>query len=267
MARTYHVKRAQQRYATKPVIDPATGQQKQTPKMRRGVQMTSKSGRPVFMKVTERDLTRPLPMPKCSKCGTEIAVGQPYKYTEAYNRTIIRCGPCPAPQPWEYSSSLSALLAQIDHEASAEISEATDRDSLEAARDNAAQAVRDLAEQKEESAQNLEDGFGHETEQSNELREIADQLNSWADEIEGVDFPEDPEPGTDECPECSGHGTVECSACEGEGCDDCTDGEADCDECNGTGETELDEPTEDDLATWVDEARSALEDKMGECPV
>jgi rRNA maturation protein Nop10 len=257
MARTYYVKRAQQRYETKPVLDPETGQQKVTPKMRRGVQMTSKSGRPVFMKVTERDLTRPKPMPKCSKCGTVIAVGQPYKYTETFNRTIIRCGPCPAPQVWEYSSSLSARLAEIQHNASEAMASATDYDSLIAARDETAEAVRELAQEKEDSAQNIEDGFGHETEQCNELRDIAEQLNSWADEIADAEIAEEPEPEEEDCPECGGTGTVE----------EPEEPDRDCEECDGTGQITPEELSEDDREAWLEEARSALDDVLGSCPV
>ena len=71
MPRINHVKRAQQRYATKPVIDPETGEQKVTPVInsRTGEQKTTKHGRPVFLRVTERDLERPLPMPKCDYPG------------------------------------------------------------------------------------------------------------------------------------------------------------------------------------------------------
>lgn len=268
MARTYYTKRAQQRYATKPVLDPETGQQKLSPKMRNGKQMTSKSGRPVFMKVTERDLSRPLPMPKCSKCGQTIEVGTSYSATETKMRTIIRCGrPCPPPHYWEYSSSLAARLAQIDYEN--DPSSATDKDSLEEIRDNYASAVRDLAQEKQESAQNIVDGFGHETSQSEELQQIGDDLETWADEIESVDFPEDPEPGEEDCDECQGTGTVDCPTClENDDCEDCGGThEANCDECGGSGQVTLEEPTDDQWADWLEEARQALSDKLGECPV
>lgn len=256
MARTYFTKRAQQRYATKPVIDPETGQQKLSPKMRRGVQMTSKSGRPVFMKVTERDLDRPLPMPKCSKCGQTIEVGTSYSATETKFNTIIRCGrPCPPPHVWEYSSSLSSRLAQIEFEN--DPSAAEDKESLESIRDAYAEAVRELAQEKQDSAQNMEDGFGHETSQSAELREIGESLESWADEIEGVEFEDYPEAEEEDCPECQGEGTLNIGE----------DDEAPCEECGGTGQIESEEPTQDQVDAWLETARSALEDVTGACPV
>jgi hypothetical protein len=55
------------------------------------------------------------------------------------------------------------------------------------------EAIRELASEKEEAASNMEDGFGHETEQSNELRETADALEGWADELENISWPDEPE--------------------------------------------------------------------------
>lgn len=243
MARTYFVKKAQQRYATKPVIDEATGQPKQSPKMRNGVQMTTKQGRPVFMTVTERDLTQPLPMPKCSKCGVEIAVGQPYKYTETYNRTIIRCGTCPVPHEWEYSSSLGARVAQIQHEGAEAIGNAGDADELTSAASDIAGQIRELAEEKRESASNIEEGFGHATYQSEELEGQADELDSWADEVEGADVEFELE--------------IECEECEGSVVTPA--GEDPCEACGGTGQIE----NEDGL----EQARTNLQEALDGCPL
>jgi len=267
MARTYYVKRAQQRYETKPVLN-EDGTQKMSPKMRHGKQMTSKSGRPVFMKVTERDLTRPKPMPQCSKCGVVIEVGQPYKYTETYNRTIIRCEACPTPQPWEYSSSLSARVAQLEHEANQACDAATDLESLEAARDDFAAEVRSLAEEKEEAAQNMEDGFGHSTYQSDEIRDVAEQLSSWADDIESVDFPELPEPEEVDCEECGGTGEVDDeSDPKAEDYEDGLPAQVSCPECDGTGQVTAEEPSEEQMEEWLEQAREALQEQIGACPV
>lgn len=241
MARTYHVQRAQRRYETKPVLGP-DGVQLQTPKMRNGQQMTSKYGRLVFMKVTERDLDRPKPMPTCSRCSATIEVGMPYKYTETYNRTIVRCAACPVPQVWEYSSSLSARVAEIIYNAE------NDDGDPEEMRDNLATAVRELADEKEESAQNMEDGFGHETGPSQELRDIAEQLSSWADDIEQLEIPGEPEPEETECEECDGD-DPECKA------------------CLGSGRVTPESPTDEQMEDWRSEAREAVLEAAGECPV
>ena len=114
MARVTHVKRAQQRYQTKPVIDPATGEQKKTPVMNsRGEQKTTKGGRPVFFRVTERDLDHPLPLLKCdySSCqheSREIQIGQPYKWIQPHGRRQMnRHADCPTWNVWENHDPLS----------------------------------------------------------------------------------------------------------------------------------------------------------------
>lgn len=119
MARITYVKKAQQRFATVPVIDPKTGKQKQTPVMttkevrqedgtyaKVQVQKTTKRGLPVFMKVTEADKSQPLPNRTCGKCGREIEVGQPCKHISPKSgpyggRTLFRCDGCPNWHVWE----------------------------------------------------------------------------------------------------------------------------------------------------------------------
>jgi DnaJ-class molecular chaperone len=94
--------------------------------------------------------------------------------------------------------------------------------------------VRDLAEEKRESAQNIENGFGHPTYQSEELTQQADDLETWADDIEQaevpalVDYP---------CDSCQGEGESDCDACNGEGTiTDQTDEDRPCGDCEGTGQ-------------------------------
>lgn len=263
MARVTHVKRAQQRYAMKPTIDPATGEQKIVPVMRKdGVTpKTTKGGRPVVLRLTERDYDKPLPMPKCGKCSVTIEVGQPYKWIEPHGRgQMVRCATCPTWNVWEYSSSLSARIAQIQGEG-----EPGDFDSIEDAQawaQEKAQEIRDLAAEKQEAADNMESGFGHETEQSAELASTAEQLEQWADDLEGVELPEYPEAEEQECDECSGSGEVEDEAPEGEEPEDTT-----CSACDGTGQRTDDEPTEEQLDTWRDEVRDALQAALDESPV
>jgi hypothetical protein len=61
MARVTHVKHAQQRYETIPVLDELEGGQKKVPVMRRdGTQKTTKSGR-LSSSASPSDLSRPLP--------------------------------------------------------------------------------------------------------------------------------------------------------------------------------------------------------------
>lgn len=193
MARIHYVKRAQQRYATKPVLD-AEGNPVVKPIDRK----TRRTGRQVTVRVTEPDYTKPLPNHKCDRCGVEIEPGMSYKWVQPKSgpyggRKRYRCGKCPPWQVWELSSSLSARLAEVSFIFWRAIDSAESEDDVQAAQDEAAQTVRDIAEEKREAAQNTEEGFGHATSQSDELNDIADQLDSWADEIEGEDIPEFPE--------------------------------------------------------------------------
>lgn len=252
MARETYVKRAQQRYETKPVLDPATGEPKRTPVMRAdGTQRTSKRG-PVFMTVTERDLTKPLPPLKCESCDAVIAVGMPYKHITPKSgpyggRQRNRCADCPTWQVWDYSYSLSARLAQLQHEAELDLGSATTQDDIMAARDAAAEAIREMAREQQDKADNMEQGFGHATSQSEELADQASQLESWADDVEGTDV----EDIDLECQDCAGSGKAE----------DEDMNEVDCPECDGKGE--LDEPTDDAL----DDARQAVRDALDNCPL
>jgi len=119
-------------------------------------------------------------------------------------------------------------------------------------RDGAAEAIRELAEAKRESAQNIVDGFGHETSTSDELSDVADQLDTWADEIESTDVPEDPDPD-EECVGCGGTGEL-----DPDGREDAIvleNGNLQCPECGGEGRPK--EATEAQLDEWRSEVESA----------
>lgn len=254
MPKVNHVKRAQQRYAMVPVIDETTGEQKRVPMInsRTGEQKTSKTGRPVFIGLTVRDYGKPLPMPTCDHCREVIAVGAAYKWIEPSGQRVRnRHESCPTWNVWEYSSSLSARIAQI-----VDGNTLGDFETLEEVQSflaDQAQAIRDLADEKRESADNIESGFGHETAQSQELADIADQLEQWADDVESVDLPEEPEAEETDCDDCDGTGVNE--------------EETECVECDGSGRVTPDEPTEEQMQEWRDEVESAVADAMGNCPV
>lgn len=165
MAQVHHVARATQRYEMVPLLDRAGHQ------MIAETARKTKNGRTVTRHLTVADKTKPLPNRECDRCHGEIKIGDPYKWIAPKSgpyggRRRIRCGKCPAWQIWEYSDSLSARLARIAHDFWDAIGE-----------------IRELAEEKRESAGNIEEGFGHATSQSEELAQIADDLESWADEV------------------------------------------------------------------------------------
>lgn len=255
MARITFVKKAQQRYETVPVIDPETGQQKQTPVMRKdGTQKTTKHGRPVFMKVTKEDRTKPKPNLRCDYPGCpdpEIRPGQSYKHITPKSgpyggRQRNRHAEHPNWNVWEYSSSLDARLAEIQNTFEEGVDNCESEDDVTSLLEDVANAARELAEEKRESASNIEEGFGHETEKSMELNDIAEQIEAWADEVEGMSVPDFPSVEDVECDTCQGEGTIEDENGEQQECED----------CGGTGHPE--EPTEEQIGDWLDEVRSAF---------
>jgi hypothetical protein len=283
MARTTFVKKAQRRYVMVPVIDPETGQQVTTPVVgRNGEQKMTKSGKPVFMRQTVADKSQPLPNLVCDKCRQEITVGSPYKHISPKSgpyggRKLVRCGTCPMWNVWEYSSSLGARIAEVQH--GFDVSGAESEEEVRDALTEFADAVREIAAEKQESAENMEEGFGHPTSMSEELTEIAESLESWADEVEYADVPELPEPENEGCDECEGSGSIDCDQCQGQGvfhdgddantgtCEGCAgEGQVTCDECSGSGEIEGESPTDEQMDEW----RSEVEDACSiteECPV
>ena len=271
MARVTHVKKAQQRYATVPVRD-AEGNVVRTPVInkRTGEQKRSKRGL-TFMTQTVADKTKPLPLLVCDHCRKDIEIGTPYKHISPKSgpyggRQLNRHESCPTWQVWEYSSSMSARIAQIENDYTTEISGADSEDTISSALETMAEAVRSLGEEKRESASNIEEGFGHPTSSSEELNDIADNLDTWADEIEGSSVPEVSDYTGCEAEGCDG-GEVDCSECEdgkkddGSECDECSGGgKVHCSECDGAGDDYF---REDD---WTEAVESEVTAPF-ECPV
>jgi hypothetical protein len=193
------------------------------------------------------------PLNTCGSCGKEIAVGSPYKYmsikTGSYFDKLVRCADCADWYVWEYSNSTSARVAQIVHEAETSLSDADDEDAARDIMQTAAEAARELAEEKREGASNIEDGFGHPTMQSEDLTELADQLDEWSASLEQASIPDFPDEQDAECEMCAGSGEI-----TEEGAKPVVQP---CPECDGRGHP--DEVTEDQLDAWRDELVSMSE--------
>ena len=285
MARVTHVKKAQQRYQTVPVLD-ENGEPKRTPVMRtRKVwnelkeeyevvteQKKTKAGRPVFMTVTKEDRTQPKPLYRCDSCGKDIEVGTPYKHMSPKSgpyggRKLTRHEDCPTWQIWEYSSSWSARIAQATADFS--IEDAETPEDVQSALDDVASAIRELAEESREAASNIEEGFGHPTSQSEEAEQRADDLDGWADEIEQADIPDLPDPEERyfiEGPDGTRHGDEVGYETEEDARDALTgmiedllsdaDDEVTEDDYEIVGDT-LDEPSEEQMDEWRSEVEDA----------
>ncbi len=63
-------------------------------------------------------------------------------------------------------------------------------DELEAIATNAAEEIRSAATLRQEASEAIEEGFQHPTEMSDQLASDAEELEAWADEVEGVTFEE-----------------------------------------------------------------------------
>lgn len=129
---------------------------------------------------------------RCTKCGTEIKVGDPYKwFANRIGRMSMRknfCASCPIRQSDQTTSgNLQTLYGAIEaaEDAMASAVELTLDDGAQILRD-AAEGVREAAGMYEESADNMESGFGHETSMSEEIREKQNDLESFAEELEGA---------------------------------------------------------------------------------
>ena len=249
----------------KPIVTPVMKADGVTPRTTRG-------GKPIVRKVTVADKSQPVDV-LCEKCRRVIKPGEKYQKA-TIKRTYggskrYRCADCPGWQPWELSSSLASRVAEIQNED-------VNGDDWQAAEDaesranEIAEMIRSLAEEKRESQSNIEEGFGHSTYQSDELGEQADNLESWADEVEQsgstADFPEVEEEV--DCENCGGDGSFECSTHEEEGHDEDCDGTEECTECGGTGQVENPEgePSEEQLETWREEAAQAIRDALENAP-
>lgn len=267
MARVTYVKAARQRYRTVPVLDDQGNPVK--------IKLTGRSrkgGGEVFITKTAEDRTQPLPNRHCDRCKAEIEVGQPYKWVQPKNRgKRVRCGTCPTWDPWELSDSLSAKVQQIQSEGSEALSQADDEGSMRDAQSTIVEQIRELAEAKSEAADNLEEGFQHETSQSQEIRDTADQLGEWADEVENVDLDDFPEPGDVDCETCQASGHVDNDQYDPDQAanDEDYDEEetVDCPDCNGDGTVEGDAPSQDDVDAWIEEKRDEISAALDNCPV
>lgn len=283
MARVTHVKKAQQRYATVPVLDEngnpvkiALTNKDGSPKMTRA--KGGRAARPVFITKTVADKTKPLPPLRCDFHGCDIDEGKilpgsAYKWIAPKSgpyggRRLNRHAEHPTWQVWEYSNSLSARIAQI--QANAKFPDGAESvEDVQSALEAVAEEIRSLAEEKNEAADSLEEGFGHETYQSQEIREVAEQLESWADEVEQADIP-DPEDSEyrdeDEidCSECNGSGMIDADEDDPEADDN---GQVECTECGGTGQVENEDP-ETDWDAWREAVQEAFDSAINDnCPL
>ena len=129
---------------------------------------------------------------KCESCGKEIEPGQPYKHVSprpgpwAHGRKRTRCAECPTWKQSELTFSKMAGVYAAEEDFAVVMASWAPEDGLEeieTALEGFAAQVEEVADEYEESANNIEDGCGHSTYQSEELLEKADGLRDWANDV------------------------------------------------------------------------------------
>ncbi len=141
---------------------------------------------------------------QCEKCGEPIKVGQAYKYMTQKtgprtSRKRNRHETCAEWRPSEATGSpVLQVLYGAQEAAADELGELMPPDTsddaesvldeLKAILSTYAEGVREAGEMRTEAADNIEDGFGHETLQSEELRDEGQELEDHADDCESVEY-------------------------------------------------------------------------------
>ena len=141
----------------------------------------------------------------CRQCQHEIQTGEPYKFVAKKTgpRSSVRLIWCREHFP-KQSDLLSGRASDF-----ARITEGFDeakKDSLtgmQSALSNLSEDIREFAQDIKDSADSIEQGFGHPTAQSESMSNTADELEQWADRLQNH---------ADDCPE--NRGDLECPQCK-----------------------------------------------------
>lgn len=120
------------------------------------------------------------------RTGHEIPKGSPYQwYKKAYGTKQIFCMEHTPPRS-VYGTNSPYISTAWDIEDGFDFTD-MEVDDVSSALEDAASQIRDeIVEALNESAQNMVDGFGHETYQSEELVERAQNYEEWANELESL---------------------------------------------------------------------------------
>lgn len=165
----------------------------------------------------------------CAQCQLPIVAGQAYaEYAPRYDPTLRRHTDCPNWNSWDLSNAPSAQFDRIASEV--DLGDDFTLEEAHSALEDAANAIRDIAEEQREKASNIEEGFGHETSQSEDLNEQADTIESFADDVEGCALEDEPVQGEDD-------------------------------------KDETDEDFLDHMDEWRDGVREAIDTALGETPL
>lgn len=182
---------------------------------RTGAQKFGRGGRPMVRRVTVHDRSKPLPMPKCGKCGDEIKVGGPYRWFTVGFRSHakrIRCmKPACTPKMSERESSNLSTIMAAQEDASEQLNAldaaTVETDDVETIVQGVGETVKEVADEYRQADESF--GGGGNTpngERADTLESSADTLESWR--FEGDSEPErcdkdgDDDHDPDDCDDC-----------------------------------------------------------------
>lgn len=200
---------------------------------------------------------------ECGKCRARIPVGEGYFWWKPrYGSRKVRCEKpeCRFTQADTTTSKMAEVYSAID-DATSQINDwdGESSDDLQSVMEECASAVRAVADEYESAAEAM-NGAGE------SHQEKADELNSFADELENIDFPDKPEVnccehGDHKAPDGERFCSDSCKKCEGT---DAPEGQ----ECaNLCKPDEFDEDSEPEgLDDWQNECRTACTDALGNVP-
>lgn len=139
----------------------------------------------------------PCQSPRCLHDTRAIEPGMPYKWFSIRSHRAARGMrrvyhvDCRVPDSHRTTSPHLATIydaVEAAYDALDDLSSDTaTADDIRIVASEAAEGIREAAYSYRESAENIESGFGHATAMSDELNEKADMVESWADDLEGVD--------------------------------------------------------------------------------
>lgn len=215
----------------------------------------------------------------CERCREKIRKGDGYRWwanrlpgqRSSYRR--IRCmNPECHPTIADLTPGRRGQLMQIQQDADKQIwAWDGEIEDLTGIAESVADEIREMAEELRESAQNIEDGFGHATSTSDELNERGDAMEGYADEIADCDFDDPPEfedfeDNWETCVVCNGEGEIVVDEDE-----DGNEERETCEECGGSGEVKDDDANRDAfneaLDDWREDQRQKLSDAVNEADV
>lgn len=142
------------------------------------------------MRLTIIKSAKAVPVPrKCRRCGHEIQPGESYKHAKPrYGGARYWCHKC-TPRPSDLASNDREATVLAAMEGVEDQIDATDKSNLAdlvTTLQSAAEEIRGVGEEYQESAQNIEEGFGHSTSQSEEIADKASQIEDLASELENA---------------------------------------------------------------------------------